>query len=77
MPDVVFASVYIWPYHVYNQVCCQWLYVMITIVVWLLCVVAVHHYPTMQEFARKMVGSDELSAEQLKQIREQKEVRNL
>ncbi|XP_041371445.1 serine/arginine repetitive matrix protein 2-like [Gigantopelta aegis] len=35
---------------------------------------AVHHYPTMQDFARKMVGSDELSPEQLKQIREQKEM---
>lgn len=31
-------------------------------------------YPTVQDFARKMVGSDTISPEQLKQIREQKEM---
>ena len=31
-------------------------------------------YPTIQDFARKMVGSDTISPEQMKQIREQKEV---
>jgi hypothetical protein len=32
------------------------------------------HCPTIQDFARRMVGSDTISPEQLKQIREQKEV---
>ncbi|KAK7496054.1 hypothetical protein BaRGS_00012755 [Batillaria attramentaria] len=31
------------------------------------------HYPTLQDFARRMVGSDTMTPEQLKQIREQKE----
>ncbi|XP_076443806.1 SURP and G-patch domain-containing protein 1-like isoform X1 [Babylonia areolata] len=31
-------------------------------------------YPTIQDFARKMVGSDTISPEQMKQIREQKEM---
>ncbi|XP_050403445.1 uncharacterized protein LOC126819463 isoform X2 [Patella vulgata] len=34
----------------------------------------VHHYPTVQDFARKMVGSDNISPEQMQQIREQKEL---
>ncbi|KAL8606337.1 hypothetical protein ACOMHN_050817 [Nucella lapillus] len=34
----------------------------------------VSHYPTVQDFARKMVGSDTISPEQMKQIREQKEM---
>ncbi|XP_046547637.1 SURP and G-patch domain-containing protein 1-like [Haliotis rubra] len=36
-----------------------------------------HVMPTIQDFARKMVGSDDISPEQLKQIREQQELNKM
>ena len=41
-------------------------------------IVPTQHAPTVtiEDFARRMVGSDEMTDEQLKQIREQQEVEN-